>query len=148
MSPLSASWPTFVRPSLRTYERGKTRDEIDVYAATSDLTLKISWFSKDTESTQIHPRTQKPKGDSVFFYVFFFFLSFSEMVGRPQTSRMPSDTSCGSDVFRVQCGRRYGRTSNGCVLHAVPMPPPRPPVVVLCSTRVCSGACDKRACDS
>src|SRR6266446_117058 len=100
MSRLSASWPTFIRPSLRTYERGKSRDDANVHATTSDLTLKIASFSKDTESTHSH-RGDKSQRDTlgIFGGVFFFFSFFSEKVGRRKTSRTPSNTSCGDSVF-------------------------------------------------
>ena len=94
--------PTFVKPSLRMYEYGETRDNFDVHATTSDLTLKISSFSKDI----VPPRTPKPKGDPRHIRSFFCFLLFCFLAegGRRKTSRMPSDTSCGGFGYNAAEG--------------------------------------------
>src|SRR6266446_5707117 len=116
MSRLSASWPTFIRPSLRTYERGKSRDDANVHATTSDLTLKIASFSKDTESTHSH-RGDKSQRDTlgIFGGVFFFFpFSRRRSVGAKLRERrqIPPVVIVS---FRVQRGGRHHGTSNECV---------------------------------
>jgi hypothetical protein len=152
MSRLSASWLTFVRPSLRTYERGETRDDFDVHAAASDLTLKISSFSKDTESTHFTADTKakgRPPAHSIFFpfssLFFFFFLGEGGLRKLCECRQTPPVVVVS---FRVQCGGRYDGTSNGCVPARCVHAAPSASVMILCSTRVCSGACDKHACDS
>lgn len=112
---------------------------------------KISSFSKDTKSTH-SPRTQKPKGDrlsahSVFFlFSSFFFFSEKAVGAKPCECRQtPPVVVIFSGTMRRKV--QYHGTSMGVSLTAVPMPRPSAPVM-LCSTRVCSGACDKHACDS
>src|SRR6266852_2501673 len=106
MSRLSASWPTFVKPSQRMYERGETRDDFDVHAATSDLTLKIPSFSKDTESTRFTADT-KAKGRPSVHSVFFLFSFFSEKVVGAKLRECRQTPPVVVMSFRVQCGGRY-----------------------------------------
>jgi hypothetical protein len=148
MSRLSASWPTFVRPSLRTYERGETRDDFDVHAAASDLTLKISSFSKDTESTHFTAE-QKPKGDSRHIRSFFCFLLFffSEKVDCANFANAVRYLLWWRCLFGYNAAEGTTELLMGVLARCVHAAPSAP-VMILCSTRVCSGACDKHACDS
>ena len=110
-SQLSASWPIFVKPSQRMHERGETRDNFVVHAATSDLNVKKSRHSRRTLNRPISPRTQKPKGDSRHirsFFCFLFSFFFLGEGGRRKTSRTPLDTSCGG-VFSGTMRRKVRR---------------------------------------